>query len=72
MSLKIYEFSVQIVKQDLNITPSAKDRPYIYTKAEPDLTDITEDTLHHLLTEVNTIHNTLTDEISKRAWGEKT
>jgi hypothetical protein len=67
MSLTIYPLSVQIVKQDLNVTPSAKDKPFIYSKADIDLTDITLDQLQVLDSECFKIKDRLITEIVRRA-----
>jgi hypothetical protein len=67
MSLTIYPYSIQIVRQDLNIESSAKNEPFVYTKAEVDLTGITMDTLHKLRSECFAIKERLDAEILRRA-----
>ncbi len=68
--MTIHPFAVIMVNQDLNCTETAKDRPYINTKAEVDLTTLTVDQLHKLLTETNNIKDSLLNEIATRAWQE--
>ena len=55
MSLVIYDFTVKICRQELNITKTAKDKPYFYKAEEPDFKEMTTDQLNHLYLEAQSI-----------------
>ena len=67
MSLSIFPYSIQVVKQDLNVAQTAKDSPFIYSKADIDLTAITLDQLQFLDSECFKIKDRLIAEIVRRA-----